>query len=359
MALLLEAGLDLANWNQVELGAEEAGDIVAADTLLIVDMQNDMLPNKFAPCGGRAGIPEGETVAEPIVQLIEAFSRNGGLIVATRAFHPSDHVSFYEQGGSFPAHCVQSLPGSCFYPSIGEALHLAYCAPLLESGDNGLPLPPGRVEIAFKGFIEDVPSPSAFTYDQQHFEERVKHGRWNIESSLVSGVTCAAPWTGGMCLKCSNLTNDIDASPDLTALLRKDLRPLHEVVPRSGRLVIVGLALDAAVLDSAVAAARLGYERVFVVIDACRAAHMGMHRDFGSGFLTDPAYIVSELQKYNISVVQSNDVLKTARRENSPKSRPSSSKLSSPGSSKLSSPRSPSSSKLSSPRSPSGQKGGG
>lgn len=304
MQLLRKAGLEFASW------LDEAGGVKSTDTLLVVDMQNDFIPVKFAPGCGRASIPEGEAVLEPVIQLIEAFSRQNALIVATRAFHPPDHISFYDQGGQQPAHCVQTTPGADFYPSVAEALHQARTLPLWQSAGNGLPGQAGKVEIAFKGFLEDVASPGAFRYDREYFDERLKQYNWDLPDCSTKGVKSADMWTGAMALKCSNLINDINANPDLSALLQPDLRPLEEVVQRSGRLLIVGLALDTSILDTAVAAARLGYEKVFVAIDACRPSHFGITGEYGSGFLTDPKYLVSEFQKYNIKIVQSSEVLR-------------------------------------------------
>lgn len=308
MNMLTEGGLEFANWNPVGITAE--------DTLLVVDVQNDFIPGNFAQWGGRAAVPEAEVVVEPVVQLIQAFSRRGALVVATRSYHPADHVSFFDQGGPMPSHCVQTTPGSFFYPAVGEALHAAYTKPTLEPTCNGLPAPTGRVQVAFKGFLEDVASPSAFRYDQEHFEQRVGHCRWDLKVGPAEVQSCVGTWTGAMALKCSNLIHDINAGPDLSALLQKNLCPLEDLVPRSGRLLIVGLALDTGVLDSAVAAARLGYENVFVALDACRAAHFGVSGEYGSGFLTDPAYLASQFKKHNIGAVQSEQVLRqdSARR---------------------------------------------
>lgn len=309
MALLQKAGLQLSSW------LHEDGTITPQDTLLIMDMQNDFFPGKFAPGGGRAAVPEGESVIDPVVDLIEAFSRCGALIVAARAFHPADHTSFYEQGGPVPSHCVQSTCGSNFHPSIAEALQQAHAAPLRQTSFNGLPGEAGKVEIVFKGFLNDVPSPGAFRYDRELCKERLKHHRLDMENDTLPRAMSPATWTGAMALKCSNLTNDINASPDVAALLQKDLRPLEDIVPKSGRLLIAGLTLDGSVLDSAVAASRLGYDKVFVAVDASRPAHFGMSGEYGSGFLTDPAFIVSELQKHCVNIVQSAEILRTFSRE--------------------------------------------
>lgn len=300
-----EAGLELSSW------MHEGGCITPEDTLLLVDMQNDFFSGKFAPGGGRAAVPEGESVIESAVELIEAFSQCGALVVATRAFHPADHASFYEQGGPVPSHCVQATAGANFHASIAEALQRAYTTPLEESGFNGLPGEMGKVEIVFKGFLSEIASPGAFRYDRELFQQRLTRCRCDPDDSSLPRSMSAEMWTGAMALKSSNLANDINASPDVTALLQKDLRPLDNIVPKSGRLLIAGLALDSNVLDSAVAASRLGYEKICVAVDACRPTHFGMSGEYGSGFLTDPAFIVSEFKKHDIHVVQSKDVLQT------------------------------------------------
>lgn len=76
--------------------------------LIAVDVQNDFLP------GGALAVPAGDEVIEP---LIEA-ARDAGLIVASRDFHPEDHMSFAAQGGPWPAHCVAGTEGAALHPEI-------------------------------------------------------------------------------------------------------------------------------------------------------------------------------------------------------------------------------------------------
>lgn len=94
----------------------------AGDTLVVVDMQNDFLPEDDAPEGGRFGVAEGAEAAKVIVPLIARCAQAGGKVVATRDYHPKDHSSFKSNGGPFPDHCVQGTAGSFFYPPIAEAL---------------------------------------------------------------------------------------------------------------------------------------------------------------------------------------------------------------------------------------------
>ncbi len=76
--------------------------------LLIVDVQHDFLP------GGALGVPRGDEVVEPLVELAGAAE----VVVASRDWHPPDHCSFRAQGGSWPAHCVAGTEGAALHPAI-------------------------------------------------------------------------------------------------------------------------------------------------------------------------------------------------------------------------------------------------
>ena len=67
-------------------------------------------------------------MAAPIAELIAACTAAGGLVVATRDYHPATHCSFEGNGGSFPAHCVQGSEGSHFFPPVAAALAQARAA---------------------------------------------------------------------------------------------------------------------------------------------------------------------------------------------------------------------------------------
>eukprot|EP00662_Eupelagonemidae_sp_cell21_P037570 gene37570-48112_t len=71
-------------------------------------MQNDFVPKDAVnPDGGRFAVPEGAQAAQHCSALMHAFADAGGVVVATRDYHPHDHCSFSGHGGHFPAHCVQ------------------------------------------------------------------------------------------------------------------------------------------------------------------------------------------------------------------------------------------------------------
>jgi nicotinamidase/pyrazinamidase len=74
------------------------------EALLIIDVQNDFLP------GGALAVPGGDEVIDPINAL--AGDPSFAVVIATRDWHPADHSSFAEQGGPWPAHCVQGTPGA-------------------------------------------------------------------------------------------------------------------------------------------------------------------------------------------------------------------------------------------------------
>lgn len=84
--------------------------------LIIVDPQVDFTTGSLAVAGG----------PEAMERLADAF-RNGladsySRIIVTQDFHPENHCSFVEQGGVFPAHCVQGTEGMNVYPELQGVL---------------------------------------------------------------------------------------------------------------------------------------------------------------------------------------------------------------------------------------------
>lgn len=82
------------------------------DALLIVDLQNDFLP------GGSLAVADGDKIIPVINQWIEAAQKIGIPIIASRDWHPSNHISFKAQGGPWPPHCIQNTKGAEFHPSV-------------------------------------------------------------------------------------------------------------------------------------------------------------------------------------------------------------------------------------------------
>ncbi|GHE21581.1 isochorismatase family protein [Halomonas urumqiensis] len=82
------------------------------DALLMVDMQNDFCE------GGALAVTGGNALVPGInVECTRALAA-GALVVASRDWHPIDHVSFAHRGGPWPVHCVQDTHGAAFHPNL-------------------------------------------------------------------------------------------------------------------------------------------------------------------------------------------------------------------------------------------------
>jgi len=103
--------------------------------IIVVDVQNGFCP------GGELAVPDGDRVVEPLNAYVDRVVRAGGKVVATRDWHPPDHVSFDTRGGLWPPHCVQGSRGAEFHP--------------------GLQLPP-EARVVSKGADPNVEAYSAF-----------------------------------------------------------------------------------------------------------------------------------------------------------------------------------------------------
>ncbi|AOW49281.1 nicotinamidase [Acetobacter ascendens] len=90
------------------------------DALIVVDVQNDFLPDGALP------VPKGHTIVPVINRLAHL---PFGLIVTSQDWHPSDHISFKtnHQNGLWPPHCVADTCGADFPKNLHlpeHALHL-------------------------------------------------------------------------------------------------------------------------------------------------------------------------------------------------------------------------------------------
>ncbi|MEX0959367.1 MAG: nicotinamidase [Burkholderiales bacterium] len=82
------------------------------DALIVVDVQNDFLP------GGALGVPDGDAVVPVLNRYIEHFEEQGLPVIATRDWHPENHVSFKARGGPWPPHCIAQTRGAQFGPGL-------------------------------------------------------------------------------------------------------------------------------------------------------------------------------------------------------------------------------------------------
>lgn len=110
-----------------------------SNALIIVDVQNDFLP------GGALGVPDGDKIIEPLIKLNEDRKRyDYDLILSSYDWHPKNHMSFVENGGPWPAHCVQNTHGAVIEERIAD-----FSDYWIEKGGN----PEKEAYSAFDGFV--------------------------------------------------------------------------------------------------------------------------------------------------------------------------------------------------------------
>jgi nicotinamidase/pyrazinamidase len=78
----------------------------------VVDIQRDFCP------GGTLAIKDGDKVVPKINRVIRAFTGASLPIFFTRDWHPRNHISFKDQGGLWPPHCVKGTRGAEFHPKL-------------------------------------------------------------------------------------------------------------------------------------------------------------------------------------------------------------------------------------------------
>jgi nicotinamidase/pyrazinamidase len=84
----------------------------AKDALIIVDVQKDFC------LGGALAVEEGDRVVGVVNRWLAEAERAGAAVVASRDWHPADHVSFRERGGPWPPHCIQGTSGAGFHEDL-------------------------------------------------------------------------------------------------------------------------------------------------------------------------------------------------------------------------------------------------
>jgi len=136
------------------------------EALIIVDVQQDFLP------GGSLAVPNGDQIIVPINSIRDHFE----LVVFTQDWHPANHCSFKENGGPWPAHCVQGTAGAEIDPRL-----------IRKEGDI----------IIQKGIYQDVDSYSGF------WDNERKH-KTDLDGILLSHnirTVCIAGLATNFCVK--------------------------------------------------------------------------------------------------------------------------------------------------------------
>ncbi len=83
-----------------------------SDALLITDLQKDFLP------GGALPIDNADEIIPVLNDYVKRFVAAKAHVLASRDWHPVNHISFLAQGGRWPPHCVQETAGAKFSPDL-------------------------------------------------------------------------------------------------------------------------------------------------------------------------------------------------------------------------------------------------
>ena len=83
--------------------------------LLIIDPQNDFINGSLAVEGA-----DGAMLS--LARHIERHGTEYDVIAVTCDWHPVNHISFKDNGGIWPPHCVQHTNGACISPIIFDAI---------------------------------------------------------------------------------------------------------------------------------------------------------------------------------------------------------------------------------------------
>ncbi len=80
--------------------------------LVVVDVQNDFCP------GGTLAVKQGDQIIPVLNDYIDLFIKTGHPVLFSRDWHPRATRHFQDNGGPWPAHCVQDTPGAAFHPRL-------------------------------------------------------------------------------------------------------------------------------------------------------------------------------------------------------------------------------------------------
>jgi nicotinamidase/pyrazinamidase len=217
--------------------------------LIAVDVQKDFCP------GGALAVPDGDGIVPLVNSLLK--SSEFDLRVASKDWHPADHISFFDNhpgkqvfetievsGGAqtlWPRHCEQFSPGAELHEGLSEAA-FDY--------------------VVCKGMNSNVDSYSAF-YDNNRAQE-------------------------------TQLRSIIEREAAARGVSRENVT-----------LVVCGLALDYCVAATLRDAVELGF-KCELVLDGCRAVNLNAG---------DDTKVLRDLISRGVSVYSSREVVQLNRRE--------------------------------------------
>ncbi len=82
--------------------------VTKKDALVVVDMQKDFMPH------GALAVAEADSIIGRVNDYTKLFEKRGCCVFFTRDWHPKSHISFKQNGGVWPTHCVQGSRGAEF-----------------------------------------------------------------------------------------------------------------------------------------------------------------------------------------------------------------------------------------------------
>jgi nicotinamidase/pyrazinamidase len=83
--------------------------------LLIIDPQNDFISGSLAVEGAKEKM-------DALVEFFKEEYKNYAVTVITADWHPANHCSFKENGGTWPSHCVQFTEGARIYNHLFKTI---------------------------------------------------------------------------------------------------------------------------------------------------------------------------------------------------------------------------------------------
>ncbi len=84
--------------------------------LLLIDPQIDFI-------SGSLPVPDAEKSMNSLANYLRENPSRYILKIITLDWHPRDHVSFKENGGEWPVHCVSHSQGAAVWPELFSAIH--------------------------------------------------------------------------------------------------------------------------------------------------------------------------------------------------------------------------------------------
>ncbi len=198
--------------------------------LVIVDVQKDFCQ------GGALAVKEGDQVVPVLNRWISSFVARGLPVAYTQDWHPKGHCSFSDQGGVWPAHCVQGEEGAAFHPALDCS-----CLDPEDAHGGHDPRPDSVAAVFRKGFLRDKEAYSGFDGRLNGQKDALTLGQW-LRSNGVTKI-----YVGGLatdyCVK-ATLLDGIKSGFD-AALIEDGVRAVN-VSPSDGERAIGEMAKEGA-----------------------------------------------------------------------------------------------------------------